>query len=93
VKKDKVFTPPLTEGCVAGVMRRFLLEKIPETDLTLHEKVLTEEELLKADEVFLTNALYGIRSVSCIKDALYNNTIAAQLYSRFIKNPVRSELF
>ena len=27
IKKNKIYTPPLTEGCVAGVMRRWMLEK------------------------------------------------------------------
>jgi branched-subunit amino acid aminotransferase/4-amino-4-deoxychorismate lyase len=26
---EKIYTPALSEGCVAGVMRRFLLKKLP----------------------------------------------------------------
>lgn len=66
VKDKKIFTPPLAEGCVAGVMRRFLLELLPSKGFGITEHVCTRETLQKADEVFLTNA---IRRVKWVKEA------------------------
>src|SRR6187399_1599297 len=58
VKDNKVFTPPLSEGCVAGVMRKKILELVTlNPDYLLYETVLSQEILLQADEVFLTNAI------------------------------------
>jgi branched-chain amino acid aminotransferase len=80
VKDRKIYTPPLSEGCVAGVMRANLLERIPNEGLEVTEKETTENDLLDADEVFLTNALNGIRWVRQFKDKTYTNAIATRLY-------------
>lgn len=64
VKNDNIYTPPLAEGCVAGVMRRHVLETID----GITEQALTKETLLDADEVFLTNAVKKIRWVGNIEN-------------------------
>jgi len=59
--RDSVFyTPPLSEGGVAGVMRRHLLEALPGAGYTVLEQPVTIGDLMEADEVFLTNAIRGI---------------------------------
>lgn len=79
LKGGQIMTPPLTEGCVAGVMRRHLLHTVPE----IIEQQITDSDLEQADELFLTNAIRGIRWVGLMGDKRYtNNTsrrIAAQL--------------
>ncbi len=67
VKEGKVYTPPLTDGCVAGVMRSYILEQWP----SIEERSLTYEELMQADELMLTNAVKGVRWVSNIEDKRY----------------------
>lgn len=67
VKEGKVYTPPLTDGCIAGVMRRYIIEQLPGVE----ERTLTLSELLQADEVMLTNAIKGVRWVSNIDDKRY----------------------
>lgn len=64
VEKDQLFTPPLSEGCVAGVMRAFLLKSLPAAGYKLYEEPLTVDRLGKAKEVFLANALRGLRPVA-----------------------------
>lgn len=63
VKDEKVFTPPLEEGCVAGIYRRHLLHQLPLAGIPVTEKPVTEHDLLDADELFLTNAIRGISPV------------------------------
>lgn len=60
VKEDKVFTPALTEGCVDGVMRKHIIEQLKGEEYHITEAVITVEQLLEADHVFLTNAIQGI---------------------------------
>ncbi len=69
VKDGQVHTPPLKEGCIAGVMRRYLLAKYP----TIAEAPLTPELLATADEVFLTNAIKKVKWVGRIGDRVYGN--------------------
>lgn len=67
VKDGTIFTPPLRDGCVAGVMRKYILEQWQ----GIEERSLTYEELMLADEVMLTNAIKGVRWVSDIEDKRY----------------------
>ncbi len=61
------FTPPLSTGCVAGVMRRRVIEKLKNTGAIVYEKSITKEGLLMADSIFTTNSM-GIRHIERIKD-------------------------
>ena len=76
VKDKTVYTPPLADGCIAGTMRRYLLEKI-----TVREESLSSEALFNADEVFLTNAMKQMRWVSNIGASQYSNVQATEIYN------------
>lgn len=86
IHNRRICTPPLSEGGVAGVMRRYLLRQLNQAGYATMETPCTENELLQADEVFLTNALYGIRWVQQFRAATYSGRVTAELYERFIKN-------
>jgi branched-chain amino acid aminotransferase len=88
IKDGKFFTPPLSEGCVAGVMRRWILEcgsRAASPDLHPEENILTEEILLEADEVFLTNAINGIRPVRQFRNKIYTSGKTVEIYNRFVQ--------
>ncbi len=84
VKDRQIFTPPLSEGCVAGVMRRWLVEKIPDAGYEMKEEKLTVEDLYNADEVFLTNAIFGIRWVKQFRNSTFSNNITADVNNQLI---------
>jgi branched-chain amino acid aminotransferase len=81
VQGGTIYTPPLTEGCVAGVLRRWLLSILPEAGFQVKEQPVTPEELILADEVFLSNAIRGVRWVAAFAGAgagaTYGNEITA----------------
>lgn len=77
VKGSELHTPLLSEGCVAGVMRRHLLETVP----GIREEVLTPATLSTAEEVFLTNSIRGLRWVGRFGDRKYVNTFSRQLFT------------
>lgn len=54
VKNGTTYTVPLSEGCVNGVYRMHILNTQEVT-----EKICTLNDLSLADEIFITNALYG----------------------------------
>jgi branched-chain amino acid aminotransferase len=78
-KQGHIYTPPLTEGCVAGVMRRLLMETLPGAGLPVLEKETTREDLESADEVFLTNALKGIKWVKAFGAATYGCSLTTSI--------------
>ncbi|MBO9201480.1 MULTISPECIES: aminotransferase class IV [Niastella] len=84
VHQNNIYTPPLSEGGVAGVMRQYLLNELSKGGYTIHEKICTPEELEAANEVFLTNALYGIRWVKQFRNKIYSNNLVTILYRQFI---------
>lgn len=84
VKEKTVFTPPLSEGCVAGVMRRYLMEKLASAGQSLKEEELGIGSLANADEVFLTNAMYGIRWVKQFRESVYDNKVSERLYTEIV---------
>ncbi len=84
VKDGHLFTPPLSEGGVGGVMRRYLVENI-NPQQTIREEPLTPEMLEQADEVFLTNAISGIKWVGRFRDKQYGNQLATRLYNEYVR--------
>jgi branched-chain amino acid aminotransferase len=55
VRGEKIFTPPLTSGCLEGVTRGILFEIAPEAGLSVAEQTLHPEDLYSADEVFISS--------------------------------------
>jgi branched-chain amino acid aminotransferase len=85
IKDDRFYTPPLSEGCVAGVMRRYLLKALPQVGYSVQEQPVSPEELAGADEVFLTNALRGIRWVRSFRGITYGNRLVAAVHEQIIQ--------
>lgn len=54
-KNGKVFTPPLSAGCLEGVTRGILMEIAPEAGVSMVEQSLRPEDLYSADEVFVSS--------------------------------------
>ncbi|WP_207515509.1 aminotransferase class IV [Longitalea luteola] len=82
IHQNSIYTPPLSEGGVAGVMRKYLLTALSKAGYAVHEKICTPDELEAANEVFLTNALYGIRWVARFRNKMYTNKLVAELHQK-----------
>jgi branched-chain amino acid aminotransferase len=83
VKDGKILTPSLDQGCVAGVMRRLLIENLVVSGYSVEEKRVTIDELLNANEVFLTNAIRGVRWVAQLGEKNYANNFSSSLVTWF----------
>jgi 4-amino-4-deoxychorismate lyase len=60
-------TPPVDRSGVAGVMRRWVMKNASGAQLRMREREIRWREIQSADEVFMTNAVAGIRSVQRIE--------------------------
>lgn len=77
---NEVFTPPLNDGCVDGVMRRFLVQELlAGMNIICKETTLTKHILLDADEIFLSNAVNGVQWVIGYQKRRYFNSIAKKI--------------
>jgi branched-chain amino acid aminotransferase len=65
-------------------MRRTLLNFLKENNYTVVEQKITKEELLAADEVFLTNSIYNIKWVQRINNSEYGNATTQKIYAAFL---------
>lgn len=81
---DRIITPSLNEGCVAGVMRRYLLLSLKNAGYHTEETSLTMEAMKGATEIFLTNAISGIRWVKQFEKKNYSNQLSSKLFQQFI---------
>ncbi|MCF7568085.1 aminotransferase class IV [Sabulilitoribacter arenilitoris] len=83
VKGNEIKTPPITDGCLKGIMRKQLLEiikTIPEYKLI--EASISPFELQKADEIFITNAVVGIQPVTKYRKKTYTNKVSKILLQK-----------
>jgi len=76
VKDGVVHTPPLAEGCVAGIMRDYILQLMTKMKMEHVETPLTLEHVFTADEMFLTNAIHGLKWVGEYKSKKYELKVA-----------------
>ncbi len=85
VKNKNIVTPALSEAPVNGVVRRFLLENLPAAGYNVQEGKLGVEDLMDADELFLTNAVNGMRWVKQFRNKSYTNKLVPEIYRQFVQ--------
>jgi branched-chain amino acid aminotransferase len=85
IKDGTIKTPAITEGPVAGVMRRHLIKTLREHNYEVEETTVSVADVLEASEVFLTSAIHGIKWVKQIDNSQYNNSLIPVLYKEFIQ--------
>lgn len=83
VNGTTIKTPPITEGCLNGILRKQLIDIIKKTsEFKLEEEPISPFELQKADEMFITNVISGMVSVSKYRKKNYDTTVTKVLLGR-----------
>lgn len=85
VKDGIIKTPAVTEGCVNGIMKNYLLQCLRNENKLVEECALTVDDVLQAQEVFLTNSIYGIKWVKKCSNSTYGLHTAAVLHKHYIE--------
>lgn len=86
IRGGRIATPPLSEGCVAGVMRRWLLEALPAAGYQVEEAPIGPDELTGVDEIFISNALRGIVAVRDFGGFSFGCRVAAAIQEEVIRS-------
>ena len=79
----KLITPPVSEGCLNGIMRKQILalaKKI--TDIEVVEEIISPFDLQKADELFLTNVIMGIQPITKYRKKEFTSNLAHLLVQK-----------
>lgn len=62
VRDDKISTPPRSSGCRSGVIREWVVGR-----RKVEERRLRREDVVNADEIFLTNSWLGVMPVATVE--------------------------
>ncbi|WP_348824371.1 aminotransferase class IV [Flavobacterium aestuarii] len=62
---NKLITPPVSEGCLNGVMRKQILSLAKKIEgIETAEEIISPFDLQKADELFITNVIKGVQPIT-----------------------------
>ncbi len=73
VSNGIIYTPGMDEGCIAGTMRMHIINLAVTHGIRVYECPILPQNLLSADEIFLTNAIQGVRWVGSYKTKAFRN--------------------
>lgn len=79
VSNGVLYTPGLDEGCLAGTMRMQIINLALANGIKVYESSIVPQNLLAADEIFLTNAIRGVNWVSGYRTKRYFNNVSRKL--------------
>ena len=80
---NKLITPPISEGCLNGVMRKQVLALARKIEtLEVVEEPISPFDLQKADELFVTNVIKGIQPITKYRKKEYETKVSKDLLLR-----------
>jgi len=79
VSNGVLYTPTLEDGCIAGTMRMNIINIALENKIKVYECTLNPQNLLSADEMFLSNAIRGIEWVVTYRTKRYYNEMTKKM--------------
>jgi branched-chain amino acid aminotransferase len=80
---NKLITPPVSEGCLNGIMRKQILSLAKQIEnLDVVEEVISPFDLQKADELFITNVIKGIQPITQYRKKTFATKISLQLLEK-----------
>jgi branched-chain amino acid aminotransferase len=85
VKGEFILTPPISEYCIDGVMRKVVMHLADAYGYSLQERPLSEIDLTSAEEIFTTSATRGIRWVGNFQGKVLKNAVAKVIYDQLTK--------
>ena len=78
-----VVTPPVSDGCLNGIMRKQVLEILKKIEgIEVKEASISPFDLQKADELFLTNVISGIQPITKYRKKEYTAEFASDVLKR-----------
>ncbi|MES2748103.1 MAG: aminotransferase class IV [Bacteroidota bacterium] len=83
VWNGKLITPPISDGCLNGIMRKHLIEIVKKSEMIeVVEESISPFDLQKADELFITNVITGIQPITKYRKKEYATDFASQLLAK-----------
>ncbi len=90
-REGVLYSPNPELGGIDGIMRRVLVKIARKEGISFVSTELNTEDLLLAEEIFLSNAISGIRWVSSFRDRTYPNQFSLGLFGK-LEEKILAEL-
>ncbi len=83
VKGNEIITPPISDGCLQGIIRKQIISIISQSkEYSITEKSISPFDLQKADELFITNVIVGIQSITKYRKKVFETVIVKELLQK-----------
>jgi branched-chain amino acid aminotransferase len=83
LKGNKLSTPPVSEGCLNGIMRKQILALARKIEnLEVVEEVISPFDLQKSDELFITNVIKGIQPITKYRKKEFTTNLSTLLVQK-----------
>ena len=79
INQGEIYTPKLSSGCLNGVMRKNLINILRLNSFEVFEEDISTFDLTKSDEIFGTNIIQGLFSVTNYRNKYYSNSISLKI--------------
>jgi len=87
IRGNEILTPPLSEGCINGIIRKKIIDRLKGSDhFVLKEIPISPFDLLKVEEVFITNSIIEIQSVHQFRKKIYRTKKTQEIERLFEQN-------
>ena len=84
---NKLITPPVSEGCINGIMRMQIIELAKKIEnITVVQEAISPFDLQKADELFLTNVIRGIQPITKYRKKDFSVNFSTLLLKRLLSS-------
>jgi len=83
LSNSKLITPPISDGCLNGVMRKQIISIAKKIDsIEVIEVSISAFELQKAEELFITNVIMGIQPITKYRKKEYSTELSKVLIAQ-----------
>ena len=80
VKNGVVITPPISNSLLHGITRAHVISLLRASEITIEERSISEDELLAADEVWITSTGHEVWPVGQVNDQVIGNGSAGVIW-------------
>jgi branched-chain amino acid aminotransferase len=83
LKGNVLITPPVSEGCLNGVMRKQILKIAQKLEgIEVVEEIISPFDIQKADELFVTNVIKGVQPITKYRKKEFSIEISKVLVAK-----------
>jgi len=85
VKRNIVYTPPLTQNILAGITRKVVIDLCRENGIKVKERSIHYRDFINADEIFKTSSIAGIVPIRKVDRFKLSGKVPGNITSKTIE--------